>query len=255
MIQIFSSLYLLVTGLTLGSFYNVVGLRVPINKSIVKPRSACTSCGHQLTAIELVPFFSYVIQGGKCRQCKARVSPIYPIFELITGLLFVTAPLVMGWTSELIVALTLISLFMIIIVSDITYMIIPDKVLLFFAGVFLVERIFIPLNPWWDSLLGATIGFGLLLIIALVSKGGMGGGDIKLFALLGFVVGTKTVLLAFFLSTLFGAVLGSIGLLLKIVQRGKPIPFGPFIAVGTVIAYYYGEHIINAYLSFFATGF
>ena len=103
-------------------------------------------------------------------------------------MLFATAPLVVGWSLELIIALTLISLFIIILVSDLSYMLIPDKVLLVFAGIFLVERLVIPLDHWWDSLLGAGIGFLLLLVIAIVSKGGMGGGDIKLFALLGFVV-------------------------------------------------------------------
>ena len=139
--------------------------------------------------------------------------------ESLTGILFVLAPLILGWQVELIVAWTLISLLIIITVSDIKYMLIPDKILVVFAGVFLVERIFIPLTPWWDSLLGAVIGFSLLLVIALVSKGGMGGGDIKLFAVLGLVLGTKTVLLAFFLATFYGAFFGLIGMLFKIVKK------------------------------------
>jgi leader peptidase (prepilin peptidase) / N-methyltransferase len=193
---------------------------------------------------------SYILQGGKCRQCRTAISPIYPLVELTTGLLFVSAPFVLGWASELFVAWTLISLFMIIFVSDITYMLIPDKVLLVFAGLFLLERIFIPLTPWWDSLLGAAVGFTLLLLIAVVSKGGMGGGDIKLFALVGLVVGTKVMLLSFFLSTIYGAIFGVLGLLFKVVKRGNPIPFGPFIAAGTLTAYYFYEEIITAYLRF-----
>ncbi|NMD70541.1 prepilin peptidase [Bacillus sp. DNRA2] len=244
---------LFIYGLLLGSFYNVVGLRVPQGQSIVSPRSACPTCGHQLRAIELIPVLSYLLQGGKCRVCKTGISPIYPIIEFLTGVLFATAPLVVGWNSELLIALTFISLFIIILVSDTAYMIIPDKVLLVFAGIFLLERLFFPLLPWWDSLLGAGIGFGLLLIIALVSKGGMGGGDIKLFALIGFVVGVKTLLLAFFLSTFLGAMFGLLGMALKVVKRGKPIPFGPFIALGTLLAYYFGETIINAYLDLFFT--
>ncbi|TKC15621.1 prepilin peptidase [Robertmurraya kyonggiensis] len=241
---------ILIYGLLLGSFYNVVGLRVPLKQSIVTPRSACPNCQHQLKAHELIPVLSYVFQGGKCRQCKTGISPIYPIIELTTGLLFVSAPLVLGWTTELFVAWTLISLFMIIFVSDITYMLIPDKILIVFAGIFLLERIFIPRTPWWDSILGAAIGFALLLLIAIISKGGMGGGDIKLFAVVGFVVGTKVLLLSFFLATLLGAVIGGIGLLLKIVKKGKPIPFGPFIAAGTLLAYYFYEEIISLYLQY-----
>ncbi|MGN7399829.1 prepilin peptidase [Cytobacillus praedii] len=252
---IIGNMYLLLLGLTLGSFYNVVGLRVPIKQSIVKPRSSCPNCKHQLTAMELIPVLSYIIQGGKCRQCKARISPIYPIMELITGLLFVSAPLVLGWTAELVVAWTLISLLIIIFVTDITYMLIPDKILAVFAGIFLIERLLIPLSPWWDSLLGAAIGFTLLLVIAIISKGGMGGGDIKLFALIGFIIGTKAMVLAFFLATLYGALFGIVGLLLKKVKRGKPIPFGPFIAAGTLTAYYFYDAIIEAYLQYLSSGF
>ncbi|WP_066311601.1 A24 family peptidase [Bacillus sp. FJAT-29814] len=247
--------FLLIYGLVLGSFFNVVGLRIPLKKSIVAPRSACPTCRHQLKAYELIPVISYLLQKGKCRGCQSRISPIYPIMELLTGILFAAAPLVVGWSGELVVALTLISLFMIIIVSDIHYMIIPDKILIWFAGIFLLERIFIPLSPWWDSLLGAVTGFTLLLVIALVSKGGMGFGDVKLYAVLGFVLGFKLVLLSFFLSTLYGAVLGGLAMLFRIVKRRQPIPFGPFIAAGTLSAYFWGSEIIDFYINFLNNGF
>jgi leader peptidase (prepilin peptidase) / N-methyltransferase len=240
-------------GLVLGSFFNVVGLRIPLKDSIIAPRSTCPKCKHKLTPLELIPVLSYLIQKGKCRQCMARISPLYPIMEFLTGVLFVLVPLALGWNAEIWVGWTLVSLFIIITVSDIKYMLIPDKILLFFAGIFLVERIFIPLSPWWDSLLGATIGFVVLLLISIVSKGGMGGGDIKLFALLGFVLGTKLVLMSLFISTLLGALIGIIGIMLGVFERKKPIPFGPFIAVGTLIAYFYGNIIFNTYLMFFYT--
>jgi len=241
-------------GLILGSFYNVVGLRVPLKQSIVKPRSSCPTCGHQLKPYELIPVISYLFQGGKCRGCQSRISPVYPTFELLTGILFAAAPYFVGWSSELIVALTLISLLMIITVSDIHYMIIPDKILLWFAGIFLMERIFVPLTPWWDSILGAVIGFALLLIIAVVSKGGMGFGDVKLYALLGLVLGTKLVLLSFFLATLFGAVIGGLAMVLRIVKRRQPIPFVPFIALGTLAAYFWGSELIQFYLNYLNHG-
>lgn len=241
--------FLLIYGLLLGSFYNVVGLRVPLKQSIVKPRSSCPGCGHTLTAMELIPVMSYLFQGGKCSHCRERISPLYPLMEAATGVLFVISYSIIGWEWELLVALTLVSLFMIILVSDIKYMIIPDKVLLFFSGLFLLEKILIPLGSRWDSLAGAALGFGLLLLIAVISKGGMGGGDIKLYALIGFVLGVKPMLLSFFLATLFGAVIGIIGLAAGFFERKKPIPFGPFIAVGTLISYFYYENIINWYLS------
>ncbi|WP_144547826.1 A24 family peptidase [Bacillus sp. X1(2014)] len=248
-------LLIFVYGCIFGSFFNVIGLRVPLKKSIIIPRSACPVCGHQLKVYELIPVVSYLVQRGKCRGCQSRISPIYPTFELLTGLLFMTAPLVIGWSGELVVALTLISMFMIIIVSDIHYMLIPDKILIWFAGIFLLERIFWPLSPWWDSILGALTGFVLLLIIAIVSKGGMGGGDVKLYALIGLVLGFKLVLLSFFFSTLYGAVIGGLALLFKIVNRRQPIPFGPFIAAGTLTAYYRGTDLINLYIHFLDQGF
>jgi leader peptidase (prepilin peptidase) / N-methyltransferase len=235
-------------GLLLGSFYNVVGLRIPLKQSIVKPRSHCPYCQHTLRPYELIPVVSYLLQGGKCRRCKAPVSFLYPAVELATGLLFVLAPLLMGWTLELIIAWTLISLMVIVFVSDIKYMIIPDKVLLVFAVIFLLERIFLPLSPWWDSLLGAAAGFFLLLFIAVISKGGMGGGDIKLFAVIGLALGTKLVLLTFFFATIFGAVFGLAGMLIGKVEKGKPIPFGPYIALGSITAYFFGQRILDWYL-------
>ncbi|MBS4215477.1 prepilin peptidase [Neobacillus rhizophilus] len=238
---------LFIYGLLLGSFFNVVGLRVPLKKSIVKPRSSCPTCGHQLTPLELIPVLSYMLQKGKCRGCQSRISPIYPFFELLTGVLFAAAPYLVGWSGELFVALTLISMFIIIIVSDIHYMIIPDKILIWFAGIFLLERIIMPLDPWWDSAIGAVTGFLLLFIIMIVSKGGMGFGDVKLYALLGLVLGFKLVLLSFFLSTLYGAVIGGLAQLFKIVKKRQPIPFGPFIAAGTLTAYFWGWDLIDLY--------
>jgi leader peptidase (prepilin peptidase) / N-methyltransferase len=244
--------FLFLFGLLLGSFFNVVGLRVPNNQSIVAPRSACPNCKHQLTAVELIPVFSYLLQKGKCKSCRTPISPIYPFVELVTAILFTISPFLVGWSKELIICWTLISLLMIIFVSDVHYMIIPDKVLLFFTILFVIERAFIPLTPWWDSIFGATLGFSLLFLIAILSKGGMGGGDIKLFGVLGFVLGWKLVLLAFFLSTIVGTVFGIAGMIIGKVKKGKPFPFGPSIIIGTLITYYFGDDIILWYLEFLA---
>ena len=135
-------------GLVLGSFYNVVGLRVPKGESIVSPPSHCTSCGKRLTALELIPIFSYVIQGGKCRGCGVKVSPIYSFTELATALLFALCYMKFGFTAELAVALLFVSLLVIINVSDIAYMLIPNKILLFFLPFLIVARLFSPLTSW-----------------------------------------------------------------------------------------------------------
>ncbi|MCG7311702.1 prepilin peptidase [Priestia flexa] len=243
-------LYILTLGLILGSFYNVVGLRIPARESIVRPRSSCPSCQHVLTARELVPVLSYLIQKGKCRSCGTSISIKYPMVELLTGILFVLSFRLYGFQWETLVAWTLVSLLMIVVVSDLAYMLIPDKVLLFFLPVVVVLRLFVPLDPWWDMFLGAAAGFGLLLLIALVSKGGMGGGDIKLYGVLGLVLGFKLVLLSFFLAAVIGAIVGIFGMIVGKVQRGKPMPFGPSIAGGTLVAYFYGDFLINWYFTF-----
>lgn len=245
-------LYTFTLGLILGSFYNVVGLRVPNNQSIARPRSHCTKCKRTLAALELIPVFSYLIQKGKCKGCGTKISAIYPTIEATTGLLFVYAFYHFGFSWETIVAFAFISLLIIIFVSDIHYMIIPDKVLLFFAPIFLLMRYTLaPIDPWWNPLLGAVIGFSLLLAIAIISKGGMGGGDIKLFAVIGIVLGWQGVLLAFFLSTLLGAVVGIIGLKLGKMRRGEPIPFGPYIVVGTLLTYFFENPILAWYWNLF----
>ncbi|WEG16109.1 prepilin peptidase [Alkalihalophilus pseudofirmus] len=244
--------YLFVFGLTFGSFFNVVGLRVPAGESIVAPRSHCTTCDRDLSTRELIPVFSYLFQKGKCRGCGTKISPLYPIVELVTGLSFSGAYVLLGWSYELIVALLLISLLAIIFVSDIRYMLIPDKILLFFTPLFLLLRLAVaPLDPWWSSLVGAAVGFGLLLLIAVISRGGMGGGDIKLFAVLGLVLGWHDVLLAFFFSCLYGTIIAGIGMAAGKVKRKKPIPFGPFIVLGALTAYFYGNSLVQWYIGLF----
>ena len=243
--------YFFIVGLVFGSFYNVVGLRVPKKESIVRPPSHCPSCEKRLTGMELIPVFSYLMQGGKCRNCKVKISPIYLITEIVTGLLFAFAYYQFGFTWELAVALLFISLLVIINVSDIAYMLIPDKVLLFFLPFLIVGRMLSPLEPWWDALVGAAVGFGILLLIAIVSKGGMGGGDIKLFFLIGLVLGTLNTLLTLFLASVIGMIVGIIVLKARGQGRKTPVPFGPSIAVAAIIVYFYGDQLIDFYLNLF----
>ncbi|MGM7636515.1 prepilin peptidase [Bacillus sp. Hm123] len=232
-----------------GSFFHVVGCRVPINKSLIYSRSACSHCHHRLTAIELIPVLSYVKQKGRCMNCQTRISPLYILVELITASLFTYAYTQFGIGVEWLLSITLISLLIIITVSDLLYMVIPDKVLFFFMGLFLIERYLLPLEPWWDSFIGAAVGFSLLFLIAVITKGGMGGGDIKLFAVIGFVFGTEGVLLTFILSTCLGAIGGLIGLWLGVIKRQQPFPFGPFIAVSVLVVLFVEDRILDWYQS------
>ncbi|RFU71575.1 prepilin peptidase [Peribacillus saganii] len=249
--MVFIYFYLFVLGCVLGSFYNVVGLRVPQNLSIVRPGSHCTSCKKMLGPFELVPVISYAVFWGKCKHCGSRISPIYPSIELATGILFVFAFYKLGFTWELLIALTLISLLVIIFVSDLAYMLIPDKVLIFFAVLIAAERIFVPLDPWWDMLAGAIFGFSLLFLIALISRGGMGGGDIKLYFVIGLALGFKLTLLSFFAATLLGALYGVGVIVAGKFKKGQAIPFGPFIALGTLLCFFYGERIMEWYVNSF----
>ncbi|WKA60011.1 prepilin peptidase [Planococcus shenhongbingii] len=237
-------------GLVFGSFYNVVGLRVPKNESIAFPPSHCTKCDRQLTALDLVPVFSYLFLRGRCRSCGEKIHWVYPLMEAITAALFAISFWQLGFTPELIVALIFVSLLVIIMVSDIAYMLIPDKVLLPVGIVLLALRLFIPLDPWWDALLGAAIGFGILLLIAIVSKGGMGGGDIKLFFVIGLVLGTSGTLMTLFFASLIGAIAGIIQLRINNQDRKTPVPFGPSIALGAVITYFWGDTLLNWYMNF-----
>lgn len=238
-------------GCIFGSFFNVVGLRVPKKESIISPPSHCTHCGKKLSIRELVPIVSYLLLKGQCRRCGAKISPIYPLMEFVTGGLFAFAYMQIGFRLELIIAILFISLLVIITVSDIAYMLIPDKVLLPFAIIFLIARWIIPTSPWWDSLLGAVVGFGVLFFIAIVSKGGMGGGDIKLFFVIGLVLGTVNTLVTLFFASLIGSIVGIY--ILKKTGKGRktPVPFGPSIAIAAIIAYFLGADFVDWYQHLF----
>ncbi|TQR19194.1 prepilin peptidase [Psychrobacillus vulpis] len=245
------TIFFFIYGLIFGSFFNVVGLRVPKGESIVRPPSHCTVCNRKLTILDLIPVFSYLFLKGQCRECGEKIHWVYPVMELATGLLFAIAFLELGFSKELIVAILFLSMLVIITVSDIAYMLIPNKILLFFLIPLIGARILSPLTPWWDSILGAVIGFGVLYLIAIMSKGGMGGGDIKLFFVIGTVLGVSLTLLTLFLASLFGAVFGII--ILKKYNKGRktPIPFGPSIAIGSIISYFYGEAFVDWYVNLF----
>jgi len=236
-------------GSVFGSFFNVVGLRVPKKLPFHSDRSYCPTCKQQLNWYELIPVLSYIIQRGKCRSCQKQISFLYPLIEGATGLLFVYSYLKLGLNLELVTSLLLVSMLMILFVSDITYMLIPDKVLLFFLPIFILLRIISPLHPWYDAIIGAVVGFFLIALIILLSKGGMGAGDMKLFGVLGIVLGWKNILLTFFIAAFLGAIIGGVLMLLNKVGKRQPIPFGPYIVIGSLISYFYGEQIVTFYLS------
>lgn len=243
-------LFFILFSLLLSSFLNVVAIRIPKGESIVFPASHCVHCEHPLRPLDLIPIVSFLALRGKCRYCQTQISWIYPLGEgITTSLLFFTIYQI-GWDQELWIAIPLISFLAAITISDLLYKIIPNKVNLFFFVLFIVIHLFYRPLPFTDYLLGVLAGGGLLLIIAILSRGGMGGGDIKLMAVVGMAIGWKLTVLSFFLATLIGAVIGLLLLLSKVVKRKEPIPFGPFLACGIFIAYFWGPDLIQAYLNF-----
>lgn len=244
---IFIASYITLLGLILGSFYNVVALRVPAKESLLHPPSHCPNCNTRLKARDLFPAISYLLSGGKCRYCGTKVSGLYPLGEVATGLLFLWVYLQFGLTGRGAIGYILVSLSVIVMVADLKYMLIPNKVLLFFLPLLLILVLFFPEGPLWQHLLGAVLGGGILLLFALF--GGMGVGDVKLFALLGWVIGFPNVILAFLIACLLGSVVGGMLMLVGLIKRKQRIPFGPWLVVGALISYGYGSHIIGAYLS------
>lgn len=235
-------------GLVFGSFFNVVGLRLPKHIPFINDRSRCPYCSHELTLLENIPLFSYLVQAGRCKNCNEKISILYPAIELTAGLLFAWSFHLLGWQVELFVALLLVSMLMIIFVSDVMYMIIPNKLLLFFFPFCIIFRILEPLEPWWSSIAGALTGFLLPALIIIISKGGMGAGDMKLFALLGIIIGAEKMLVTFFLSAMIGGMAAFILLAAKMIDRRQPVPFGPFIVIAALFSYYYGDSLLDWYL-------
>lgn len=237
-------------GLVFGSFFNVVGLRVPNGTLFAQTRSYCDTCQRTLTWKELIPVWSFLRQRGHCRQCKEKISWLYPIMELATGLLAAITYYRYGWSEQTLLGILLIALIIPITVSDIAYRKIPNKLLLFFTPFFLVLRILYPQPSFLASVLGAILAFSLVFVIILLSNGGMGAGDLKYFILLGFIFGPVLFLLLFFLATLYGAIIGFIMMKLKKGNRKMTIPFGPYIGLSALTVFYFGETIIQWYLSF-----
>lgn len=230
--------FFFILGTIMGSFYNVVGLRLPNGESIISPPSHCPKCNHRLKATELIPIISFVLQKGKCKNCKDKISWYYPVFEFISGILFGLAYLSFGLTPQLVIVITFISMLLIIIVSDIHYMIIPDEVLLFFSILLALE--IGEINGWMALLSRLLSGVGAFVCMFLLKKIGdfifkqesMGGGDIKLMFVLGLTLEFPIALLSIFVGSLVGL---PISLLFLKKNSEHIVPFGPYLAIGAIV--------------------
>ena len=181
-----------ILGLILGSFYNVVGFRLPNNKEILgKEKSHCPKCKHILKWYELIPIISYIIQKGKCRECRSKISLFYPFIELSTGLLFAVSYYSFGFSYDLVIILALVSVFMIILVSDLNFLIIPDSVLIVSSIIIVITNFLkLGIKGGFFSILSGLLLFTIMYLIMLLGnflfkKESLGGGDVKLMFLAG----------------------------------------------------------------------
>lgn len=206
------------------------------------------TCSTRLKPLDLIPVLSYLFSRGKCRYCGTSFSPRYALVELLTALLFVWCFQVFGLSLMLLKAFILTSFLIVITFIDYDHQLILDKVLLWLAGFGVVINLYLGSVEPLDMLIAGLMGGGLLLLIAVVSKGGMGGGDIKFAAALGLCFGWQSLLLTLLLSFALGGIGGALLLALKLKSRKDFIPFGPFIALGALITLLYGNTIITWYI-------
>ncbi|NLA33331.1 MAG: prepilin peptidase [Tenericutes bacterium] len=238
--RILYSVGFLILGLLFGSFYNVVGFRLPQKKSIIKPRSSCSKCSHILKWYELIPVMSFIFQKGKCRHCHKSISLFYPFTELMTGILFMVSYYIFGFNPNLLISLFIVSFLIIVIVSDLNYMIIPDEItLLFSILVIIVKFILLDFNTGLFSLLSGVIMFTIMYLIMLIGnlifkKETLGGGDIKLMFFIGLTLHPILAILTIFIGSIIAL---PVAIYLQVKKNEKMIPFGPFLLLGNAFIF------------------
>ena len=242
-------IFIFIIGIIFGSFYNVVGLRLPDGESIIKPGSHCPKCNHKLSWYENIPVLSYIFLKGKCKNCKQKISFIYPAIELLTGVLFTASYIIFGLTYEFAIALILSSLVSIIFVSDSKYMIINDSPLII-SGILITIIKIIGLKETIYSILSGLLIFIIVYLLMLLGnflfkKESLGGGDIKLSFIagltLGPILGVFYIILASFLAfpyAMYISVKGEEGML----------PFGPFL-VTSMLLLYFNSDLANIFIN------
>ncbi|MFH0819366.1 MAG: prepilin peptidase [Patescibacteria group bacterium] len=252
--QILLGFYFFILGLIIGSFLNVVVLRLKNGLSIMNGRSKCPNCKHVLGVLDLVPLFSFLFIGGKCRYCKKKISWQYFLVELTTAFIFTVVYVYFGLSFLTLFYLVISAFLIVIFIYDFKYYLILDKIIVpaiilaFLGNLFLEPALG---RAWWELLIGGAIGGGLFLMQFMVSKGKwIGGGDIRLGLFMGLLLGWKLVLVALFISYLLGSFVGMFLLLKKRKKMQDALPFGTFLTISTFIVLIYGQVILNWYLSF-----
>ena len=239
-------LLVFIYGLLFGSFFNVVGLRLPNNESILWPGSHCPKCNHKLAWYENIPIISYIILRGKCKSCHEPISIMYPLIEFLTGALFLISYSIFGFGEQFLIGIVLSSLVVIIFVSDSQYMIILDSPLIISTILILIIKLcYEGLNAVFSSLLSGLIVFGAMYLLMILGnlmfkKESLGGGDIKLSFVSGLSLGTYLGLFYIVLGAFFAF---PYALYVTIRKKENMLPFGPFLAISMLIIYFNLEKV------------
>lgn len=239
-------------GLMVGSFANVCISRLPKKQSVVFPASHCPKCNKPIHVTDNIPLISYILLKGQCRNCQQKISIIYPAIELLIGLLMAAVFYRFGFSVECLIYAIVVPALVIITVIDIEHQIIPDVITL--PGIIFGLIAGSYMHGMWDSFLGLLLGGGMFWLLAegyfrLRGKMGMGGGDIKYIAAAGALMGWVQVLFIIFVGALAGGIFGGIGMGVKKLNFLSRIPFGPFLALATLISIFFGDAIVDWYLS------
>jgi len=241
-------------GLVIGSFLNVCIHRLPASQSIVHPRSRCPQCGHLIRVYDNIPVLSYLLLRGRCRDCGARISLRYPVVELLSGAFaaMALARFGLGWQALLMYAL--IAAFLVITFIDLDHRIIPDVITLPGIPIGLAASFGPGMISPLEALLGILAGGGSLFLVAwgyqlVTQREGMGGGDIKLLAMIGAFIGWKGVLFTIFIASLTGTLAGMALIFRRRGDMKLAVPFGPFLAVGAIAYLFMGPELISWYLA------
>jgi len=246
-------------GMAVGSFLNVCIDRLPAQESLVFPASHCASCRHRLSVKELIPVLSYIWLRGRCRYCNTPIPRRLLWVEVGTGVLFAYLYWHYGFSIELAVVTLYCCLFLVLMVIDLEYHILPNK--LVYPGIVVALAISVAFSVLPNNLevvpeiksaaAGGGIGLGLFLLIIVVSRGGMGWGDVKMASLIGLVVGYPLVFVALFLAVVSGGLISWVLILTKAKSRKQSIPFGPFLSLGAIAALLWGTNILDWYTGLF----
>ncbi|MGZ6236517.1 MAG: prepilin peptidase [Syntrophales bacterium] len=245
-------LYILLAcvGAVVGSFLNVLIFRIPAGQSIVLPSSHCPKCGHAIRVYDNIPIISYLVLGGKCRDCHDKISIQYPIVEAITAVMSLLLFLKFGLSLKFLASFIFTSALIVITFIDLRHQIIPDVISLPGIPIFFFLAVFFMYLTVWESLLGILIGGGCLFAIAflyeiIAKREGMGGGDIKLLAMLGAFLGWKSLFFVLFASSLLGAVVGVAAMVMEGQDMKYAVPFGPFLSIAAVAYLFVGADVMN----------